>query len=150
MPYDAPAPATLKARYPAFTAVDDATIQYWLTDAERFVDTSWMEGDYAPALMAMAAHSMTEQGVAGIASGGAGVPVGVTSFKSASVSLNFSDAAVTQQVEGGLQADRYGREYQDLLARNKAGGSITLGGVVPCCDGYNGYAGVLPPFVGYQ
>ena len=34
------------------------TIRTWLTDAERFVDRSWAEGDYAAALMAKAAHEM--------------------------------------------------------------------------------------------
>ena len=141
MAYDLPTPTLLKQRYPAFAAVDDGTIQYWLTDAERFVDTTWMESDYAPALMAYAAHSMTEQGVAGIASGGAGVPAGVTSFKSASVSINFAEAAVTQQVEGGLSADRYGREYLALLHRNKAGPRVVGGGVADGCNA--GFAGPL-------
>lgn len=146
MAYDAPTPANLKARYPAFAAVADDTIQYWLTDAERFVDTSWIESDYAPALMAMAAHNMTEQAVAGIASTGSTIPAGVTSFKSASVSINFAESAVNKQVDGGLEADRYGREYAALLARSKGGPRITGGGSIACNLGFNGFAGPLPPY----
>jgi hypothetical protein len=61
--YAKPLPPHLKQRYPAFTAVDAGTIQYWLTDAERSVDATWIEGDYAAALMALAAHNMTIAGI---------------------------------------------------------------------------------------
>lgn len=147
MPYTAPTPADLKARYAAFAGVADDTIAYWLADAQRFVDQSWIEGDYQPALIAYAAHRMTEESVAGLSSGGASIPAGVTSFRSASVSVNFSEAAATQQAEGGLKATRYGREYAELLARNKAGPRVVAGGIIPCGPGFNGYAGPLPPWM---
>lgn len=139
MPYTKPTPAELKIRYPAFAAVDDATVQYWLTDAERFADESWpIETDYAPALIAAAAHHMMRGKVAGIAGGAveAVASTGVTSFKSGTFSASFSESAATQAAEGGWQSTEYGREYYLLLIRNKSGPRITDPGVVPACCGY--------------
>lgn len=151
MAYTAPTSTDLKARYPAFAAVDDATIDYWLTDALRFVDETWTEGDYAPALMAMAAHNMVTAGVAGIAGGDQGSMLanGVTDFQSGAVRLRFSDEAVKVAVAGGYASTRYGLEYASLLRRNKGGPMVVGGGVVPYGDGYNGYAGPLPGWQWY-
>lgn len=147
MAYDKPIPATLKIRYPAFAAVGDDVVQYWLTDAERFADTSWMESDYAPALIAYAAHRMAETNVAGIKGSEAAqaVAAGLVRWKSASADMQFSDTAVAEQARGGLSTTLYGREYLDLLAKNKSGGGTTAPGSVPCGYGFNGYAGPLPP-----
>lgn len=140
-----PTAADLKMRYPAFAAVSDATISYWLTDAHRFVDRSWMAMDYAPALLAHAAYAMANAKVAGIAgSDVAGFAAsGVTSFKSGTFQAQFSDEAVKAAVAGGYASNPYGIEFAELLYRNKAGTRITFGGVLPCCDGFNGYAGLI-------
>ncbi|MFD0848195.1 DUF4054 domain-containing protein [Sphingosinicella xenopeptidilytica] len=119
MAHTLPTPANLKTRYPEFTAVADATVQYWLTDAERFVDASWREADYAPALMAVAADSMAK---GGLLPGEAGLALtGVSSFKSGTFSANISDAAQTQAAEGGWSATKYGREFKMLMRRNFGG-----------------------------
>ena len=147
MAYDAPDPAALKARYPAFAAVADETIQYWLTDAGRFVDTSWIESDYAPALIAHAAYDMARVSVAGLigADEAALVAGGVTDFQSASVRLRFSDEAVKVAVAGGYGSNIYGIEYFALLSRSKAGPRVIGGGTVPCFnEGFNGFAGPVP------
>lgn len=142
MSYVKPAPANLKARYPAFAAVLDATVQYWLTDAERGVDTSWLETDYAVALMALAADSMVKNEVAGIAGGAVSglANSGLTGFKSGTFSASFSEAAATQAAEGGLEATRYGREYLALLQKSKGGVRVTLAGCVPTCESLPPYA----------
>lgn len=141
MAYTAPPPATLKLRYPAFSAVPDATVQYWLTDAQRFVDQSWSEVDYAPAIMAAAAHGMTVEGIGVAASS---IPAGVTRFRSGSMDVAFSEAAATASVEGGWKATRYGLEYLALLARNRGGARVVGGGAAVRNDGFNGWAGPLP------
>ena len=117
MAYTAPTPAALKARYPAFAAVLDATVQYWLTDAERFVDQTWREGDYAVALMACAAHHMA---MGNIGAAGA-IPAGVTNFKSGTFSATLSDKAASAT---GFDATVYGREYRALQRRNFGGPRI--------------------------
>ena len=131
MAYTAPTPANLKSRYPAFAAVDDAVVQTWLTDAERFVDTSWIEGDYAIALMAHAAHSMALLGI-GTATGAAAIPAGVTRFKSGAMDVTISDAAAKASAEGGYDATVYGREFK-LLSRRSHGGPRVVTGAAPSC-----------------
>jgi hypothetical protein len=149
MPYTEPTAADLKARYPAFAAVDDATIDYWLTDAHRYVDQTWTEGDYAPALIAAAAHNMTRAGVVGIVGSDVSgfAAAGVTSFKSGTFQAQFSEEAIKAQVAGGWESTTYGQEYLALLRRNVSSMGVTAPGVVPCGYGFNGYAGPLPPWV---
>lgn len=127
--YAKPLPTHLKMRYPAFSAVDAATIQYWLTDAERSVDTSWGEGDYAAALMALAAHNMTLAGLGADAAAIASVPIGITQMRSGSLGLSFTNEAANARMTGDFTATRYGQEYQLLLRRNRGGPSVTDSGV---------------------
>lgn len=123
MAYIAPTPADLKTRYPAFAAVADQTVQYWLTDAQRFVDTSWREVDYAPALMAAAAHWMARAGL-GVGPA-AGIPAGVTSFRSGSFSVQIAEGAASASAAGGWASTIYGQEYRGMLYRNKGGPRAT-------------------------
>jgi hypothetical protein len=141
--------AALKMRYPAFAVVDDATIAYWLTDAAGYVGSSWSDADRNPGLMAAAAHFMKRAGVPGIAGGDVAgfAAAGVTHFRSGSFQAQFSDEAVKAQVAGGWASTSYGQEYLLLLRRNVMSMGVTAPGVVPCCDGYNGFAGQLPPYV---
>lgn len=124
--------ATLKLRYPAFAAVDDATVTYWLADAGRIVAEGWGT-DYEPATFALAAHNMALNRVPGISDGGASqVPTGVTSFRSASVSITMTEAAANRAVSGGYAATPYGAEFSLMLRRN-AGGPSLVGYVEPPC-----------------
>jgi hypothetical protein len=140
MAYTEPVAADLKMRYPAFAAVVDATITYWLTDAHRFVDQTWTEGDYAPALIAAAAHNMAKAPVAGIAgSDVAGfAAAGVTHFRSGSFQAQFSDEAIKVAVAGGWESTSYGQEYLALLRRNVFSMGVTAPGAV-CYNSYPGY-----------
>jgi hypothetical protein len=131
MAYTAPAPADLKIRYPAFAAVDDATVQYWLTDGERFVDTSWIEGDYAPALMAVAAHNMARGGLG--ASSSASIPAGVTRFKSGAIDVTISESAAAAQSRGGYASTIYGIEFLALQRRSFSGPHVIAAGTLPAC-----------------
>lgn len=143
MAYTRPTPADLKLRYSAFAAVADDRVQYWLTDAERGVDESWFAADYAPALMALAAHNMARDG---LGAGSTGAPMGATSIRTGSFSATISEKAVESQIVGGFASTRYGQEYAAMLRRNKGGPRVTAPGAVVCCDGYNGFAGPLPPW----
>lgn len=111
MAYTKPTPANLKARYAEFAAVPDASAQYWLTDGERFVTEAWAEGDYAPGLMAYAAHNLAVSGLGT----GAALPQGVTSFRSGSFSATVTDAQASAE---GFDATRYGREFIAMQRRN--------------------------------
>lgn len=104
MAYTDPTASDLKARFPAFADVADATIEQWIGDAARVVDESWPEASYAPAKMAHAAHMMIEVGV--LTTGA--IPAGVTSFKSGTFS-----ASVSEELAGatGLASTSYGRQF---------------------------------------
>lgn len=126
MAYTKPTVDQFLLRYPIFDGVSEGTIQYWLTDAERVVDESWPEGDYAPALMMLAAHNMADKG----ALGSSNLPAGVTSIKSAGVNITLSDEAVSAKAKGGYGSTPYGIEFQALLRVTK-GGPRVLGTLAP-------------------
>ena len=110
--------STLRRRYPAFAAVSGDIIGYWLTDAERNVGTDWIADDIGPAKMALAAHNMALQ-----AMGDGVLPAGVTKFKSASFEATIADSVASGK---GYQATVYGREYYQILRRNKAGPRLVV------------------------
>jgi hypothetical protein len=129
--YMKPAAAHLLMRYPAFAAVPASTIAYWLTDAERSVDTSWGEGDYAAALMALAAHNMALAGLGTQAAALTDVPAGITSMRSGSLSLSFTTEAANARMTGDLTGTQYGQEYAVLLRRNRGGPYVGPTGALP-------------------
>jgi hypothetical protein len=129
--YAKPLPPHLKARYAAFAAVDAGVIQFWLTDAERFVTNAWVEGDYAAGLMALAAHNMALAGYGTDVAALASIPSGVSRFKSGSFEMNFTDGAANARATGSLESTRYGQEYHALLMANRGGPLIQPTGVVP-------------------
>lgn len=143
MAYTVPTPDDLKAMFPAFASVDDATVGAWLTRAQREVDQSWPEGDYSYALMLVAAHLMASNGI-GIASELSGLPEGVTDVHSGSFSMSISADAAKAASAGGYGSTRYGREFAALLKRVKGGPRVTGGIGGAYCTGYNGFAGPLP------
>lgn len=129
--YAKPSAAHLIMRYPVFAAVPIGTIRMWLTDAERSVDSSWIEGDYAAALMALAAHNMALAGYGTEAAAVSGIPSGVKSFKSGQFSAEFTEQQANARASGALSSTRYGLEYQQLLRRNKGGPLVMATGTLP-------------------
>jgi hypothetical protein len=131
MAYVVPAAADLKVRYPAFAAVDDDTVTYWITDAQRYVTEAWTETDYAVGLMALAAHNMALAGYGTDAAALSDVPAGVTRMKSGALELGFSDQMANARGTGSFDSTRYGTEYANLLARNRGGPIVSSAGVLP-------------------
>ena len=133
MAYVIPTANELQTKYPAFAAVADATIDVYIADAQ--VDETWLEADYAPAIMAWAAWSMTD---AGIGTGGeiAGyIGSGVTKLKSGTLDVSFSDKAASAS---GYETNIYGRTYLMLLRKNKGGPRVVRGNPGDCGWGPNG------------
>lgn len=131
MPADA---ATLRIRYPAFAAVGDPTITYWLTDAALTVDDTWQPYQ-DNALMALAAFNIARTG--GLSSQ---LVEGVTSFRSGSFSATVSDAVVTQQAAGGYAINVYGREFAGYLRRHNGGPRLVGPTCLPNSTlGFTGY-----------
>ena len=102
MSYTAPTPADLVLRYPAFSAVAEASIDYWLTEAAK--DCALFPDDMrARAEEAYAAHKMVETGALASA-----IPQGLTQFKSGTFSANVSESIASLT---GFEATVYGREF---------------------------------------
>lgn len=110
---DAPEPSGLLAafrlRFPAFAAVADETVQYWIDDAEKLVGDNWPEDDRAIGVITLAAHNMASIGL-----GKGTAPQGVTSFKSGTFSVQMSDKAASAT---GYSSTIYGRQYLDMCQR---------------------------------
>ena len=105
----APTIADFRTRYPAFAAVADSSVQYWLT--EGFAEVSaWADADQPRGAMAYAAHKLAGQ------TGEA--PEGVTGFKSGTFSAQLSEQAANRT---GFHATVYGREFLTLARRQFAG-----------------------------
>ena len=112
MSYTPATSADLKARYPAFSAVADVTVNLWL--AEGVTEAAlFSEGDRARAEIEYAAHRMALSGI-----GTGAIPTGVTSFKSGTFSATVSDSLASAT---GYDATVYGRELAMLRCRNFAG-----------------------------
>lgn len=122
MPYTTPTAAEFKTRFPVFVSEGDDRIDAFLVEAQRSVDDSWLEDDYQPATMYLAAHLLlTENQAAGAAVGTSGV------VKSESFGGEISKTYVTGSEEDalGLRGSVYGRRYLELLKKNH-GGPFTI------------------------
>ncbi len=105
----APTITDFRTRYPAFAAVPDASVSYWLN--EGFAEVSaWADADQPRGAMAYAAHKLAGQAGA--------VPEGVTAFKSGTFSAQLSEQAANRT---GFHATSYGREFLDIARRSFAG-----------------------------
>lgn len=112
MAYTPATNADLKAKYPAFAAVADATVDLWLAEAVTEC-AAFIESDRARAEMAYAAHGMAQSGI-----GAGAIPAGVTSFKSGTFSATVADSLASAT---GFNATVYGREFATLRRRSFAG-----------------------------
>lgn len=63
MAYDLPTPASMRTRFPIFAALSDPTLQEFIDEAARSVDTTWIEGDYTRAIQYLAAHNIVTEGL---------------------------------------------------------------------------------------
>ncbi|MGV3481503.1 MAG: DUF4054 domain-containing protein [Sphingobium sp.] len=127
-----PSAEELKERYPAFASVTEDIIEHWLADAQSTVTTGWIEADYAPAIMALAAHRMARNGTGPADACAAGGMAGVTSFRSGAFSASFAEAAVSAAVKGGYASTPYGQDFAVYLRRNRAGPRVATGGRLGC------------------
>lgn len=129
MAYTAPTVAEFKARFATFEAVADLTIQGALDRAARMVDETWTEGDFAEAIMQLAAHYLTLDGFGT----GAAAEInaqglqGVSEIKSGSFQVKFADggAAGGSGVPAEYAGTPYGLSFWRLLKLNMSGPRTT-------------------------
>lgn len=127
MAYTDPTATTIKARFPEFAGVADATITALIVEAGSFVDQSWLEGDFTLAKSLYVAHTLTVEGRAAAANvqGAAtllnALPAGA-SIKSGDLQVSKSAAGGSGSSGGGsvdpFAATTYGQRYIDLRSRS--------------------------------
>lgn len=81
--------------------------------------------------MAVAAHNMARSGLG--VSGAASLPAGVTSFKSASMSVSVAESAALASARGGYASTSYGLEFLALQRRSFGGPRVIAAGTLPAC-----------------
>ncbi|GJD52400.1 hypothetical protein OPKNFCMD_5165 [Methylobacterium crusticola] len=121
---DAPAPADLKARFPAFAAVPDAAVAAALAEAAARVDATWAPADFALGRMLYAAHVMTLDGLGGpeadLARAGA---LDLRSLRSGALHIERREAPA-EALSGTLGLTSYGRRFHEAMRRNGAGAAV--------------------------
>ncbi len=121
MPYTVPSPADLAARFPAFAAVPPAALAGAIAEAQMRVDASWLPGDYPIAIMLLAAHTLTLDGLgtgAEAAAAAAGT-LGYSSLRSGGLSLDRARPAGGGAEPSMLAETTYGRRFLALLKVNQ-------------------------------
>ena len=114
MPYTLPTVDDLQARFPVFATADEYVLSFLIDEAAGQIDDSWLEKDYARAIMYLAAHLyVTEQGAA------ATRPGTIQSESFGPISRTF--AVDSSRSDESLRKTEYGRRYADLRKKNFPG-----------------------------
>lgn len=142
--YADPAPADIKADFPAFAAVDDAAIQRRIDRTPIWVDDSWLSSDYTWSKELLVAYWLTKDGFgtgtsAELAAQGLS---GVSRLKSGTLDVTFASSsdAGDGDTPSPWNENRYGIEFYIMLRKNKSG-PLTTGG---CGCGIAGAATDMP------
>jgi hypothetical protein len=116
--YVVPTAAILKARFPAFAAVDDAVVTSAIAEGTGRVDTTWPEADYQIAIMLFAAHTMT---LDGLGTSTEAQLLGFTTLKISSLELQRSAGSKETGALGSLESTSYGVRFKQLVRKNFPG-----------------------------
>lgn len=132
-------PAEFKTAKPQFSGVSDETVQVYLGLAALWVDESWPEKLYRPAVIAATCHLMTLDGLGtdaqsqSFSSGEAAYQ----SIRSGEVTLTrYQKAAGEQSYSDWLGQTACGAFFLQLLRMAMAGPRIAMGGIGGCHSGY--------------
>lgn len=124
MAYTVPTYADFIARFPIFDNValyPQTVVELLLIEASNAIDTTWIETDYAPAIMYLAAHMLAlDNSMEGdeVAIGGP-TAISSESFAGMSVSYSKSAAPAGSAEASSFGTTSYGRRYYNLLRKNK-------------------------------
>lgn len=125
MAYTVPSYAAFIARFPIFNdvvAYPQAVVEAVIAEAARQIDTSWIEADYATAIMYLTAHMLALDNSAEGAEIDIGGPTSIAGESFAGMSISYKKDTPTP---GSAAASSiygqtiYGRRFYDLLRKNK-------------------------------
>lgn len=139
MAYEPVTTAQFKTAKPQFAAVPDVTVQQYLDMAGIWVDASWAESTYQPAIIALACHLMTLEGLgtdpASVANK-SGL-YGFESIKSGTLTLTRArGAGVQSDYKGWITSTPCGEFFYQLLRLNKAGPRVAVVSTAACLSPY--------------
>lgn len=122
MPYTKPTTDQFRVKFPTFSGVGNPTIQAAIDEASASVDPSWIEADYQPAILYLAAHIMASDGVLfdglGLESVGGVIAAGqVSEAKVGDAMVKLGGASGGSA--SGYASTPYGKRYLELLRRNQ-------------------------------
>lgn len=130
MAYTLPTVSTLKTMYPAFADVPDATVQLYIDQAARTVDTSWTETNYADGIMLLACHNMVMAGLGKGAEAQANAEglAGYSMVKSGQLTLQKSATSRSdaEGVPSPWNSTGYGIQFYWLARHDRPGGVVAL------------------------
>ncbi|QDC37097.1 DUF4054 domain-containing protein [Sphingobium fuliginis] len=150
MAYSAPAKDTFTGIFPAFAAVSDEAYTFWSGQAvlvtEPLQDCLGARMDLAT--MRATAHYLTQQGIgtgteAQMAAQGAS---GFKRLKSGTLEIERGDSPAAANM-GDWGTTSYGQQLYPMLKACVGGPRVSGTGCVVDGNGFNGFAGVLPPWV---
>ncbi|WP_377838710.1 DUF4054 domain-containing protein [Bosea sp. UC22_33] len=125
MPYTTPTVDQFRVKFPTFSGVGNPTIQAAIDEASASVDQSWIEADYPPAILYLAAHIMAADGVLydGLGAAGGMIAAGqVSEAKVGDAMVKLGGASGGAGGGGsasGYASTPYGQRYLSLLRRNQ-------------------------------
>ena len=122
MTYTLPTAAEFKARHVLFADLTDAYVNTMIAEASRFVDETWCEDDYQPAIMFLAAHNAVGEGALGGRTDTSGV---IASEKLGDASINYGGISSGSSLEINYNSTAYGKRYLQLLRVNQPAILIT-------------------------
>ncbi len=129
MPYVLPTATELKATFPAFAAVADATVDIWIGRAARSVDISWPEDDYQYAIELLACHYMVGLGY-GTGAAAEMNSKGMGSFaliRSGQLTLQRNTSSQNETAPAPWGGDWYGVQFYWLMRRAKPAVAVAQG-----------------------
>jgi hypothetical protein len=112
MAYTPPTVDSFYTRFPEFADKDEELVQMLLDEAGRFVDNSWIEADYAPAIRLLAAHFL-QASANGSSSSGESETISVGPITIRSASKNGSSFS--------FDSTPYGVLFEQLMRSNVSG-----------------------------
>lgn len=129
MAYVVPTPDDFFNRFPVFGEKDPVQVQALITEASGKVDNSWLEADYAPAILYLTAHLLVldasqEDEDPAIGPAGSGQVISSESISGMSVSYFNPSSSPTNRggmVASELEMTEYGRRFRALLINNRGG-----------------------------
>lgn len=132
--YIDPTPGNLVALYPEFADVPVTTLETYMAEAARIVDTSWTEGDFGRARMALAAHNLTINGI-GETPEARAIRGGSEEFRVMGIGPLRLERFDRPGGTSEFAKTRYGKAFRQMLRMNKGGARVTGLRVASGADG---------------